>query len=152
MAKIHNLLILGDSYSELGTWVEAMKQKLGGANIVNLGVSSASLKDREADRTAHPYCSRPSSADNSGNRNTVSCQIEKLKRLMAGNDLDEGEQPLYQNESDYPDIIIIEGGMNDTYDSDETVATYAEQFVTYVSDVWIKDGYDEIVKKGDTYI
>lgn len=152
MTKTHNLLILGDSYSELGTWVEAMRQKLGGASIVNLGVSSASLKDREADRLAHPYTSRPTSADNSGNRNTVSCQIEKLKRLMAGTDLDEGEQPLYQSPADYPDIIILEGGMNDTFDSDEAVATYGEQFVTLVSDVWIKDGYDEVVKKGSTYI
>ena len=149
---IHNLLILGDSYSEMGLWVDAMREKLGGANIVNLGVSCACIKDREADRKAYPYTSRPSMADNPGNHNTLACQIEKLKRLMAGTDLDKGEQAVYQNEADYPDIIIIEGGMNDTYDSEETVAAYGEQFIKYVSDVWILEGYEKALKKGNTFI
>jgi len=152
MDKIHNVLVLGDSYAELGGWVEAMRRKLGGANIVNLGVSSASLKDRYGDRETYPYTSRPSSSDNSGNRNTIACQVEKLKRLMAGVDLDKGEQMVYQDEAAYPDIIIIEGGMNDTFDSCEVVASYQTQFVRYIVDVWIKDGYEAEVKKGNTYI
>lgn len=152
MSKPRNLLILGDSYSQIGAWVTAMAKKLGDVNIVNLGVSSASLKDREADRIAYPYSDRPTMEDNSGNHNTIACQIEKLKRLMAGIDLDQGESPVYQSPADYPNVVIIEGGMNDLPDSDETAAAYSQQFVKFVKDVWIKEGYEETVKKGDTYI
>ena len=124
-----NVLILGDSYSEMGRWVNGMKEVIDIKNLVNLGVSSATLKDRYADRTSYPYSSRPDKADGSGNTNTLSSQIQKLKRLMAGTDLDSGESQIYASESDYPDVIIIEGGMNDAPDSDEVVATYHNQFM-----------------------
>ena len=118
-----NVLILGDSYSAMGRWVDGMKEVIDIKNLVNLGVSSATLKDRYADRTSYPYSSRPDKADGSGNTNTLSSQIQKLKRLMAGTDLDSGESQIYASETDYPDVIIIEGGMNDAPDSDEVVAT-----------------------------
>ena len=125
-----NVLILGDSYSAMGRWVDGMKEVIDIKNLVNLGVSSATLKDRYADRTTYPYSSRPDKADGSGNTNTLSSQIQKLKRLMAGTDLDSGESQIYASETDYPDVIIIEGGMNDAPDSDEVVATYHNQFMT----------------------
>lgn len=124
-----NVLILGDSYSALGRWVNGMKEVIDIKNLVNLGVSSATLKDRYADRTSYPYSSRPDKSDGSGNTNTLSSQIQKLKRLMAGTDLDSGESRIYASESDYPDVIIIEGGMNDAPDSDEVVSTYHNQFM-----------------------
>ena len=125
-----NVLILGDSYSEMGRWVESMKEVIDIKGLVNLGVSSATLKDKQADRTTYPYSSRPKTTEDSGNVNTLSSQIAWLKRLMAGTDLDSGESQIYVNESDYPDVIIIEGGMNDSPDSDEVVATYHDQFMT----------------------
>ena len=114
----------------MGRWVDGMKEVIDIKSLVNLGVSSATLKDRYADRTTYPYSSRPDKADGSGNTNTLSSQIQKLKRLMAGTDLDSGESQIYASEADYPDVIIIEGGMNDAPDSDEVVATYHNQFMT----------------------
>ena len=125
-----NILVLGDSYSAMGRWVDGMKEVINIKNLVNLGVSSATLKDRYADRTTYPYSSRPDKADGSGNTNTLSSQIQKLKRLMAGTDLDSGESQIYASKTDYPDVIIIEGGMNDAPDSDEVAATYYNQFMT----------------------
>lgn len=128
--KALNVLVLGDSYSEMGRWIRFMREVIDVKNLVNLGVSSATLRDRYSDRTTYPYSDRPDKADGSGNTNTLSSQIQKLKRLMNGTDLDSGENQLYANESEYPDVIIIEGGMNDSPDSDEVVATYNNQFMT----------------------
>lgn len=128
--KALNVLLLGDSYSEVGRWIRFMCEVIDVKSLVNLGVSSATLKDRYTDRTAYPYSDRPNTADGSGNTNTLSSQIMRLKRLMGGTDLDSGESQLYTSESDYPDVIIIEGGMNDSPDSDEVVATYHNQFMT----------------------
>lgn len=125
--KALNVLILGDSYSELGRWVEAMKEVIEINGLVNLGVTSATIKDKYGDISAYPYTDRPVSTDNSGNKNTLACQIQKLKRLMAGTDLDSGETQVYSSEEDYPDVIIIEGGMNDA--SDTGTERYYEQFL-----------------------
>lgn len=153
-----NILVLGDSYSEMGRWINGMKEVIEIKNIVNLGVSSATIKDRYSDRTTYPYSDRPDKSDGSGNTNTLSSQIQKLKRLMTGTDLDSGESKIYTSKLDYPDIIIIEGGMNDTPDSDEVIATYHNQFMTkktayykqnkessvIQTTVWIKPSLDEI--------
>ena len=128
--KALNVLVLGDSYSEMGRWIRFMREVINVKNLVNLGVSSATLRDRYSDRTTYPYSDRPDKADGSGNTNTLSSQIQKLKRLMNGTDLDSEENQLYANESEYPDVIIIEGGMNDSPDSNEVVATYNNQFMT----------------------
>lgn len=152
MQKRHSILILGDSYSHMGLWVEAMRERLGGADIVNLGVSSATVRDRESDRVAHPYTSRPMPDDNEGNHNTLACQVEKLKRLMVGTDLDEGEQAIYQTPAEHPDIIILEGGMNDVSDAADVAAGYGQQFTKHMTDVWISNGYEEELRKGDIYI
>lgn len=125
-----NVLILGDSYSEMGIWVESMKEVIEIKGLVNLGVSSATLKDKHANRTTYPYSSRPKTTTDSGNVNTLSSQIAWLKRLMAGTDLDSGEVQLYTDMADYPDVIIIEGGMNDAPDNENVVATYHDQFMT----------------------
>ena len=58
-------------------------------SLVNLGVTSATIKDRQADRTAYPYSDRPTSTG-TGNINTLASQVQKLKRLMKGTDLDSG--------------------------------------------------------------
>ena len=113
-----NVLILGDSYSQIGYWVNQLKTLVNLGNIVNLGVSSASLKDKYLDRETYPYNDRPVSNDNrGGNVNTFGSQVEKLKRLMLGEDLDDGESKIYENVEDYPKIILIEGGTNDPIDA-----------------------------------
>ena len=133
-----NILILGDSFSIWGNrWFQYMAEKLK-ASVKTLAVSSASLKDKYQDRETYPYTSRPSEADNSGNLNTLSCQVEKLKRLMEGTDLDPGETQWYSNPEDYPNIIIIEGGLNDSYDEPSVEETYYSQMETLVENVKIK--------------
>lgn len=122
------VLILGDSYSAIGHWIRGMQEVINVKSLVNLAVTSATVKDRYSDRNTYPYSDRPTSTG-SGNTNTLSSQIQKLKRLMKGTDLDSGEQKLYENVNDYPDIVIIEGGMNDSPDDNDTVATYHNQFL-----------------------
>lgn len=116
--KRNNVLILGDSYSAMGTWIEKLNNKISLGTIVNLAVGSARLKDKYGDRTAYPYSNRPSSAAEwNSNQNTFACQIEKLKRLMVGTDLDVGEIKLYKSSTEYPSIIFVEGGKNDAKDT-----------------------------------
>lgn len=137
--KPKNFLILGDSYSaDGGQWVRPMVAEFPqGSTWISLAVSSAKIKDRSNDRETYPYTSRPKSSNNEGNNNTLGCQIQKLKRLMAGVDLDDGETQIYTSEKEYPDVIIIEGGMNDDPDSDNVVETYMEQLEKIVTDVYI---------------
>lgn len=123
-----NVLVLGDSYSAMGNWIRGMMEVINVKSLVNLGVTSATIKDRQADRTTYPYSDRPVSTG-TGNTNTLASQIQKLKRLMNGTDLDSGEKKIYETPSDYPDVIIIEGGMNDGPDSDTKVNSYYEQFL-----------------------
>ena len=131
-------LILGDSYSANGgRWAEPMLAMLPvGSSYISLAVSSATIKDRYADRAAYPYTSRPVSTDNAGNHNTLACQIEKLKRLMQGTDLDDGETAIYQSAEEYPNVIIIEGGMNDG--TDANTDNYYDQLEKVVDGVWKK--------------
>ena len=146
------ILILGTSYSAGKQWVKGMVnqlQRVTDVEVVNLGVSSASVRDRYKDHSAYPYTPRPISSDNEGNHNTLACQVAKLKRLMGGTDLDEGESPVYQGTS--PNIIIIEGGMNDWIDSDEAVANYGLQFTKKVDNVWVKNPSGEVYK-GSCYV
>ena len=117
-----------------------------------MGVNSATVRDKYADRNTYPYTDRPVSTDTSGNHNTLACQIQKLKRLMAGTDLDEGESQIYVSEDEYPDTIIIEGGMNDTYDTDEKEQTYFAQFEKNVNGVYMQQSTSKEVTKGTCYI
>ena len=134
--EAHNILILGDSYSRLGDWVKGLKSGLNVAEIVNLGIVSATVRDRYADRTTYPYTSRPTSSG-TGNQNTLASQIQKLKRLVIGTDLDAGEVKLYTDHT--PDVIIIEGGMNDWYDNETKENAYPQQFITQVNGVYYKN-------------
>lgn len=149
-----NILILGDSYSQNGgQWIRPMMSYLpNGSSWVSLAVSSASVRDKHQDRNTYPYTSRPISSESSGNLNTLACQIEKLKRLMAGIDLDDGESKLYATEEDYPNVIIIEGGMNDNYDSDEVESTYFDQFEKKVDNVYIQKNSSTGITQGSCYI
>ena len=147
-----NILVLGDSYSEQRHWVNGMVEWLPcPCSVVNLGVTSCTIKDKYEDRTTYPYTSRPTSSDNSGNLNTLACQIEKLKRLMAGTDLDEGETQIYTNPSSYPNVIILEGGMNDDQDF-ATESTYFEQFIKSVTNVYYKRKNQSEPSLGNTFI
>jgi hypothetical protein len=148
----HRLLIIGDSYSQQGLWVSALNKIIPFKSIVNLGVGSASVKDKYQDRETYPYTSRPVSNVTSGNLNTFACQIEKLKRLMAGVDLDEGETQIYTQQSEYPNIIIIEGGQNDGSDSDSVENTYIDQFVQMATNVYIQTRPNEEVTQGSCLI
>ena len=149
----YKVLILGDSYSQNnGPWVKGMQEWLNITSLVNLGVSSCSVKDKYQDRNTYPYTSRPVQANSTGNLNTLGCQIEKLKRLMAGTDLDDGENKIYETEDDYPNVIIIEGGMNDSFDNDEKEKTYYAQFEKAVSDVYIQQSSSTEVTQGTCYI
>lgn len=132
--KAVNILVIGDSYSQGGKWLYQLRQMLNVDNLVNLGTSSATFKDKYSDRETYPYNSRPVGNDlRGGNVNTFASQIEKLKRLMIGTDLDTGESRIYTSESDYPDIIFIQGGANDGVDTSEQVSSYADQFYNQVS-------------------
>ena len=145
-------LILGNSYSQGGNWVRGMQEWLNIKSLVNLGVSSATVRDKYQDRITYPYTSRPVSTNNSGNLNTLACQVEKLKRLMQGTDLDPDEVQIYTSESEYPNIIIIEGGMNDTYDNEEKEQTYFSQFEKKVDNVYIKQKSTSELAQGSCYI
>lgn len=133
-------LILGDSYSANGgAWCAPMISRLpSGSSFVSLAVGSASLKDKYADRVTYPYTSRPVYTDNTGNHNTLACQIEKLKRLMEGTDLDPGETQLYTDPSQYPNVIIIAAGKNDNPDSAAAETTYTDQLNKIVTGVYRK--------------
>lgn len=149
----YKVLILGDSYSKNnGPWVRGMQEWLNITSLVNLGVSSCSVKDKYQDRNTYPYTSRPVQANSTGNLNTLGCQIEKLKRLMAGTDLDSGENKIYETKDEYPNVIIIEGGMNESFDSDEKEKTYYAQFEKAVSGVYIKQSSSQEVTQGTCYI
>lgn len=112
-----NVLIIGDSYSALGNWVNELSKMVNINNLVNLGVSSATLKDKYKDTTLYPYTSRPVMSSSDGNLNVFHNQILKLKRLMDGTDLDSGESQIYTTPDEHPDVIFIEGGTNDNADS-----------------------------------
>lgn len=134
----YRILILGDSYSDMGCWVRGMEEMLQIDSLVNLGVTGATIRDKWANRAQYPYTSRPLS-EYDDNKNTVASQIEKLKRLMAGTDLDEGESQIYRTKNEYPNIIIIEGGMNDNPDSEDIVRSYFDQFLIKKENVYYKD-------------
>ena len=149
----YKVLILGDSYSQNnGPWVKGMQEWLNITSLVNLGVSSCSVRDKYQDRNTYPYTSRPVQSNSTGNLNTLGCQIEKLKRLMAGTDLDSGESKIYETEDEYPNVIIIEGGMNDSYDSDKKEQTYYAQFEKQVNGVYIQQTSSKEVTQGSCYI
>ena len=149
----YKVLILGDSYSQNnGPWVKGMQEWLNITSLVNLGVSSCSVRDKYQDRNTYPYTSRPVQANSTGNLNTLGCQIEKLKRLMAGTDLDSGENKIYETEDEYPNVIIIEGGMNDSFDDDEKEKTYYAQFEKAVSGVYIQQSSSKEATQGTCYI
>ncbi len=132
--KSVNILVIGDSYSHGGKWLYQLSRMIEIDNLVNLGTSSATFKDKYADRETYPYNDRPIGNDTrGGNVNTFASQIKKLKRLMAGTDLDAGENQIYTSENDYPNIIFIQGGANDGIDTEEQVSSYADQFYNKVS-------------------
>jgi lysophospholipase L1-like esterase len=80
--------------------------------------------------------------------NTFACQIEKLKRLMAGVDLDPGESQVYNGTS--PDVILIQGGHNDNPDA--TIDNYFVQYEKQVSGVYIKQKDGKPTELGTCYI
>ena len=128
------LLVLGDSYSAGSpVWLNDLISKLpNNSEYISLGVIGATVKDKFTDRVTYPYTSRPVSSVSTGNLNTLSCQFEKLERLMAGVDLDPGEEQIYTAPSEYPTIIILEGGMNDTDDSQVNEDLYIDQILEVV--------------------
>lgn len=141
-----NVLILGDSYSAMagGRWITQLKSLVSLGDVVNLGVSSATLKDKYTDRTTYPYSDRPvSSAGNGNNINTFGSQVEKLKRLMLGEDLDDGESMVYENSA--PDIILIEGGTNDLVD--DSTDNYVSQIYT-VEQAYIASRFNGTARSG----
>lgn len=152
VATSPNVLILGDSYAQMGYWVNELRNLVSLGEVVNLGVSSATLKDRYTDRTTYPYDSRPVSNDTrGGNVNTFGSQVEKLKRLMKGEDLDSGETQVFADST--PDIILIEGGTNDAVDA--ATDGYVSQIYT-IEKAYIKrrsdgEGYMGYIKKPTNY-
>lgn len=148
----YRVLVIGDSYSAQGRWTSALSDLIKIDSLVNLGVVAASLRDKYTNRTTYPYTSRPVKTDNTGNHNCFMCQIEKLKRLMEGTDLDEGEEQIYTTESDYPNVIIIEGGQNDNPDSDSVEETYSAQFMKEVSNVYVADNSQSTPTLGSAFI
>ena len=142
------ILILGDSYSANSVYYRDYLTKYlpQGSSIICLAVTAASVKDKYQDRTTYPYTSRPVSNVNSGNLNTLGCQIAKLDRLMEGSDLDHGESQIYASPSDYPDLVIVEGGMNDR--NDDNTDNYFAQFEADVSYGYRKQTSASAVTRG----
>ena len=150
--KAMRILIIGDSYSAgAGKWVPPMMSNLSAfSSVLSLAVSSATVRDKFTDRATYPYTSRPVSTDNSGNNNVLACQIEKLKRLMDGTDLDAGEEQIFTSADMYPNVIIIEGGMNDSYDADDS--GYVGQFTRQATNVYYQLNDDGAPTLGSCYI
>lgn len=143
-----NVLIIGDSYSALGNWVNELSKMVNINNLVNLGVSSATLKDKYKDTTLYPYTSRPVMSSSDGNLNVFHNQILKLKRLMDGTDLDSGESKIYTTLDEHPDVIFIEGGTNDDADS----ATNDYQNILYnQKKCYVKYGENDI-RNSNAYV
>lgn len=143
-----NVLIIGDSYSALGIWVKELSKMVNINNLVNLGVSSATLKDKYKDTKSYPYTSRPVMSSNDGNLNVFHNQILKLKRLMDGTDLDSDESQIYTTPDEHPDVIFIEGGTNDNADS----ATNDYQNILYNQEkCYVKYGENDI-RNSNAYI
>ena len=143
-----NVLIIGDSYSALGNWVNELSKMVNINNLVNLGVSSATLKDKYEDTISYPYTSRPVMSSNNGNLNVFHNQVLKLKRLMDGTDLDSGESQIYTSPNEYPDAIFIEGGTND--DVDSTTDNYQSILYNQKS-CYVKYGENDI-RNSNAYI
>ena len=114
------MLILGDSYCQQRRWINSL-EKMSDVEVVNLGVTSASMRDHFTDREKYPYSSNPVQADCEGNHNTLACQIPKLQRMISGVGLLKGERSLA---GWTPDIILVEGGGNDFADSPEVEDQY----------------------------
>jgi lysophospholipase L1-like esterase len=114
------MLILGDSYCQQRRWINSL-EKMSDVEVVNLGVTSASMRDHFTDREKYPYSSNPVQADCEGNHNTLACQILKLQRMISGVGLLKGERSLA---GWTPDIILVEGGGNDFADSPEVEDQY----------------------------
>lgn len=53
------VLYLGDSYTQMGRWTAEFENMINVSEKLNLGVSSANLKDLKVDRSTYPYGSRP---------------------------------------------------------------------------------------------
>lgn len=144
------VLIIGDSYSaNSDKWIAPMMEEFSDdSSYISLAVSSATVKDQSNDRTTYPYSSRPVSSNTTPNTNTFGCQIAKLKRLMAGTDLDTGETAIYQSESEYPNIIIIQGGENDWKDGN--TSNYIAQYEAAVENAYYSRWGN--VSQGTVYI
>lgn len=87
---IGNILLLGDSYSELKKWTSRIERTTD-ATFVNLGKVSATLKERTT-----------------GTTNTLGAQLSRIPANCK------------------PDIILIEGGINDEADQPRFVEKYEE--------------------------
>lgn len=89
-SKECRVVYIGNSYSEMARWITAFESMVNVKEKLNLGISSADLKDIESDRVQYPYTSRPfngilGSDGTEGNLNVFSCQVEQLKRMKQGN-------------------------------------------------------------------
>ena len=153
-----NILILGDSYSEEVPRSWNTKFMLSHydcvRHVTNVARGSATLKDKSGDREKNPYYGLNYNYHGSGvgaNENTMLSQVERIKRLHYGTDLqdDEFKLPIWC----YPDIILLEFGKNDSaditenyfnslYDLKENVYVNS----TLVSKMYLKKEIDSIVR------
>ena len=118
--RLGKMLLIGDSYCEQRRWTDQL-ELIADVELVNLGVTSATMKDK-ADFRSAPYTAFPVKTDNAGNHNTLASQIELLKRLREGKNLRKGEERIAADYS--PDYILIEGGTNDNADNLQTEQKY----------------------------
>lgn len=135
--KINNLMILGDSMSANDFWTKHVVSYFGVKNIINTACGSARIKDDSSDYIANPYTDRPVSHMLGANKNVFFSQVKKIQRLVEGVDLDSGEVQITPDM--YPDLIIIEGGTNDTPDSDNLNPD--DYYYKQLSDQWVYNGY-----------
>ena len=153
-----NIMILGDSYSEEVPRSWNTKFMLSHydcvRHITNVARGSATLKDKSNDREKNPYYGLDYNFHGTGtgaNENTMLSQVERIKRLHYGTNLqnDEFKLPTWC----YPDIILLEFGKNDSaditenyfnslYDLKENV--YVDS--TLVSKMYLKKEVDSVVR------
>lgn len=79
-------VILGDSYSQMGRWVNALKKIINFDQLTNLGVGGANLKDiyswKSWPYTDRPYQTKVMPNGTEHNYNLINSQLEWLKRLV----------------------------------------------------------------------
>lgn len=118
--QLGSVLLLGDSYCEQRRWT-AQLERIASVKLENIGVGSMTIRDKK-DWRKFAYTPTPTKAYCSDNRNTLACQVERLKTLTARETA--ADDSCHISKGYAPDIVLIEGGANDMPDAAGSTAQY----------------------------